>query len=64
MEQAKSMAQIIGYLHGQIYIAKVELSCHLEVRGQPTKERVEEVLSRLENTLKESEEMWANRVCE
>ncbi len=62
MEQAKSMAEIIGYLNSQLFIAKVELAVHLEVYGQPTKERVEEVLSRLEKTLEKSEEMWASRV--
>jgi hypothetical protein len=64
MKEAKSMAQIIGYLHSQIFIATVEISCHLEVNGEPTKGRIEEILSRLEKTLVESDEMWNNRLTE
>ena len=61
---SSSMPEIIGYLNAQIFIAKVELSCHLQVYGQPTKERIEEIITRLEKTLEKSESMWNNRIVE
>ena len=64
MDDGKSMSEIIGYLNAKIFIAKVELSSHLEVYGQPTKERIEEILAGLEKTLEKSEVMWNNRIVE
>lgn len=61
MQGPQCAAGIVGYLMAQVSIARIELSCHLEVYNEPTKERVQEVISRLEETLKESEEYWRNR---
>jgi hypothetical protein len=61
MEEPKCAAGIVGYLTAQVLVAKIELSAHLEVYNEPTKERVQEVIDRLEKTLKESEEYWQNR---
>jgi hypothetical protein len=61
MEGPKCAAGIVGYLTAQVSIARIELSAHLEVYNEPTKERVQEVINRLETALKESDEYWRNR---
>jgi hypothetical protein len=61
MEGPKCAAGIVGYLTAQVSIASIELSAHLAAYSEPTKERVQEVIDRLEKTLKESDEYWRNR---
>ena len=62
MDRRLSMPEIIGYLHAQISTAIIELEVNLKVRGEPSKDSVEEVIERLKRTYNQSEEFWKNRV--
>jgi hypothetical protein len=61
MKEGMCQSQIIGYMSSQLFIAKVELQAHLEVYDQPDKERLKELLGRLEKAIEESEYMWQHR---